>query len=207
MPTHIPALIIANGTIHIVPTIIVIVDLIITVTVTPIGNIEIEEWEGRRIEVMMNPAEVNHPTPDETSLFQPDSLLPVQYFENFRRKVQTEPEKRLMLAVLEDALVCFQKHFSSRGGRGLRLFRETEEWIFRGENGQPFSFANICEVVGFDTEYMRQGLLKWRERKINDLSIVFSQWEPKQNGTQTRKIPDTQRRRPETRSRMVGLGL
>ena len=115
---------------------------------------------------MMHASEVNHPTPDEmASLFQPDSLLPVQYFENFRRKVQTEPEKRLMLAVLEDALACFQKHFSSRGGRGLRLFRETEEWIFRGDNGQPFSFANICEVVGFDTEYVRQGLLKMESKK------------------------------------------
>src|ERR1051325_7634930 len=66
-----------------------------------------------------------------TSLFQPDSLLPVQYFENFRRKMHSEPEKRLLLAVLEDALACYQKHFSSRGGRGMKLFRETEEWIFR----------------------------------------------------------------------------
>jgi len=147
---------------------------------------------------MMHASEVNHPTPDEmASLFQPDSLLPVQYFENFRRKVQTEPEKRLMLAVLEDALACFQRHFSSRGGRGLRLFRETEEWIFRGDNGQPFSFANICEVVGFDTEYVRQGLLKWRAKKIDDLSkITFSQLESKQNGTPPRKITEAPRRRP-----------
>jgi len=156
---------------------------------------------------MMNAADVNHPTPDEmAALFQPDSLLPVQYFENFRRKVQTEPEKRLMLAVLEDALACFQKHFSSRGGRGLRLFRETEEWIFRGDNGQPFSFTNICEVVGFDPQYIRQGLLRWRTRKIEDLSKIVFDFQPKPNGTPSRKIPETSRRRPETGSRMVGFG-
>jgi hypothetical protein len=157
----------------------------------------------------MNAADVSHPIPDEmASLFQPDSLLPVQYFENFRRKVQTEPEKRLMLAVLEDALACFQKHFSSRGGRGLRLFRETEEWIFRGDISQPFSFTNICEVVGFDPEYVRQGLLKWRERKISDLSrISFSELEPRPNGGEPRKILESPRRRPEVRSRMVGLGV
>jgi hypothetical protein len=154
----------------------------------------------------MHASEGNHQAPDEmASLFQPDSLLPVQYFENFRRKVQTEPEKRLMLAVLEDALVCFQKHFSSRGGRGLRLFRETEEWIFRGDNGQPFSFANICEVVGFDPEYMRQGLLKWREKRIADLCLAFSQLEPKQT-KQPRKLTETPPR-PEIRSRMIGLGI
>jgi hypothetical protein len=156
---------------------------------------------------MMHASEVSRSTTEDmASLFQPDSLLPVQYFENFRRKVQTEPEKRLMLAVLEDALTGFQKHFSSRGGRGLRLFRETEEWIFRGDSSQPFSFTNICEVVGFDPEYVRQGLLKWRERKINDLSrIAISQLEPKPNGTQARKVTETPRPRPETRSRMIGL--
>lgn len=136
-----------------------------------------------------------------TSLFQPDSLLPVQYFENFRRKMQTEPEKRLLLAVLEDALACYQKHFSSRGGRGMKLFRETEEWIFREDSTRPFSFTNICEVVGFDPQYIRQGLLKWREMKIMELSnMVFEPQPPARN----LKIP--QPRRIE-RSRMIGLEL
>ncbi len=134
-----------------------------------------------------------------TSMFQPDSLLPVQYFENFRRKVQTEPEKRLLLAVLEDALACYQKHFSSRGGRGMRLFRETEEWIFREESTRPFSFTNICEVVGFDPQYIRSGLLKWREMKIEEISrMVFDPLPPK-----TRiKLPIPRR---VERGRMIGL--
>ena len=133
------------------------------------------------------------------SMFQPDSLLPVQYFENFRRKVQTEPEKRLLLAVLEDALACYQKHFSSRGGRGMRLFRETEEWIFREDSTRPFSFTNICEVVGFDPQYIRSGLLKWREMKIEEISkMVFDSLPP---GPRI-KLP--QQRRIE-RTRMIGL--
>ncbi|MEK7783674.1 MAG: hypothetical protein AAB279_07085, partial [Candidatus Binatota bacterium] len=48
-----------------------------------------------------------------TSLFQPDTLLPAQYLETFRRKAPLEPEKRLILAVLEDAVACFQKHLFS----------------------------------------------------------------------------------------------
>ncbi|HEY1373396.1 MAG TPA: hypothetical protein VGH50_13070 [Candidatus Binatia bacterium] len=136
---------------------------------------------------------------DMASMFQPDSLLPVQYFENFRRKVETEPEKRLLLAVLEDALACYQKHFSSRGGRGMRLFRETEEWIFREDSTRPFSFTNICEVVGFDPQYIRNGLLKWREMRIEEISkMAFDALPPK-----TRiKLP--QPRRIE-RTRMIGL--
>jgi hypothetical protein len=53
-----------------------------------------------------------------TSLFQPDTLLPAQYLETFRRKAPLEPEKRLMLSVLEDAVACFQKHLFSRDPRG-----------------------------------------------------------------------------------------
>jgi hypothetical protein len=134
-----------------------------------------------------------------TSLFQPDSLLPVQYFENFRRKMHTEPEKRLLLAVLEDALACYQKHFSSRGGRGMRLFRETEEWIFREDSTRPFSFTNICEVVGFDPQYIRQGLRKWREMKIMELSkMTFDPQLP----VRKLKIPEPHR---IERNRMIGL--
>jgi hypothetical protein len=156
---------------------------------------------------MIPQGNVNHSAVEEmASLFQPDSLLPVQYFENFRRKVQTEPEKRLMLAVLDDALACFQKHFTSRGGRGLRLFRETEEWIFREDSGRPFSFSNICDVVGFDTQYVRQGLLRWRERRIAELSKLGFQLEPKPKKARP-KPPESARRRPETRNRMVGFGV
>ena len=156
---------------------------------------------------MMPNVDGGHTHTDEVaSLFQPDSLLPVQYFDNFRRKVQTEPEKRLMLAVLEDALACFQKHFSSRGGRGLRLFRETEEWIFRADGNQPFSFTNICEVVGFDPQYIRQGLLRWRQMKIDELSqMKFPEPEPKLR-PKTPRLVDHPRQHLETsRSRMVGL--
>jgi hypothetical protein len=154
---------------------------------------------------MISAGDANHPALEETaSLFQSDCLLPVQYFENFCRKVQTEPEKRLMLAVLDNALACFQKHFSSRGGRGLRLFRETEEWIFKEESGRPFSFANICEVVGFDPQYVRQGLLRWRERRIAELSKIGFQLEPESKKARP-KPPESALRQPETRSRMAGL--
>ena len=41
------------------------------------------------------------------SLFQPDTLLSAQYFDNLRRKTLLEPEKRFMLVLLEDAIHCF----------------------------------------------------------------------------------------------------
>ena len=82
------------------------------------------------------------------SLFQPDTLIPAQYLETFRRKSHLESEKRLMLAVLEDAIACFQKYLFARDGRGRTMFREAEEWILAQESDWLFSFENICEEIG-----------------------------------------------------------
>ena len=101
-----------------------------------------------------------------SSLFQPDTLLPAQYLETYRRKAHLEPEKRLMLAVLEDAIACFQKYLFSRDGRGRTLFREAEEWIVEEGSDWLFSFENICEVLGFDPQYVRQGLLRWKQKRM-----------------------------------------
>lgn len=100
------------------------------------------------------------------SLFQPDSLLPAQYFETFRRKAPLEPEKRLMLAVFENAIACFQKYLFARDSKGRSLFREAEEWITEEGSNWLFSFENICEVLGFSPKYVRRGLSEWKERKL-----------------------------------------
>lgn len=100
------------------------------------------------------------------SLFQPDTLLPAQYLETFRRKTHLEPEKKLMLAVLEDAVACFQKYLFSRDGKGRGMFREAEEWIMEEGGDWLFSFESSCEVLGFDPQYVRRGLVQWKERKL-----------------------------------------
>lgn len=101
-------------------------------------------------------------------LFQPDSLLLIQYTESFKRKTYLDPEKMLMLAVLEDGIACFQRHISARGRKGQTLFREAEEWIFpEVESDWIFAFDNVCETLGLDPGYLRGGLTKMRERKVN----------------------------------------
>lgn len=100
------------------------------------------------------------------SLFQPDTLLPAQYFDTVRRKAHLEPEKRLMLGILEDAIVCFQKYIFARDGKGKGIFREAEDWILEENSDQLFSFENICEVLGFNPKYVRKGLLLWKEMEL-----------------------------------------
>jgi len=97
-----------------------------------------------------------------SSLFQPDTLIPSEYQETFKRRTHLQPEKRLMLAVLEDGVASFQKYVTARDGRGKRFFRETEEWILEEPSERLFSFANVCEVLGFNADYLRRGLMRWK---------------------------------------------
>ena len=100
-----------------------------------------------------------------TSLFQPDMLLSHQYFATFRRK-QLEPEKRLMLAVLEDAIACFQRYIFPRNSRERNLFKETEDWVRVKNDDYLFSFENICEALKFNPEYVRESLLRWKQETV-----------------------------------------
>jgi hypothetical protein len=105
-----------------------------------------------------------------TSLFQPDTLMPEQYLETFRRKLHLEPEKKLLLAVLEDAIACFQKYLFAKDGKGKVLFLEAEEWILDQDTDWLFSFANVCEMLGFEPTYLRDGLIRWKTQKLESHS-------------------------------------
>ena len=67
-----------------------------------------------------------------------------------------------MLAVLEDALDCFQKYAAARDGHGQTLFEEANTWITSNDRGWFFSYENICETLEINPEYLRRGLDTWR---------------------------------------------
>ena len=100
------------------------------------------------------------------SMFEPDTLVSAQYLENLRRKTVLEPEKRLVLAVLEDAINCFQVNVMAQSGRAKKLFNDSEDWIMGRDDDWIFSFVSICELLRFNPEYVRQGLLRWKEKKL-----------------------------------------
>lgn len=76
----------------------------------------------------------------------------------------TDGETALRRAILEDALICFQKQTATAGRQVQRLAREAEAWFFADDYSWPFSFVNICAVLKLDPEYIRLGLKRWRER-------------------------------------------
>ena len=97
-------------------------------------------------------------------LFQPDTLLPSQFFDRIRRRRQFDGERRLMIAVLEDAVEIYRKQAGAMDARGLQLFKEAEEWVEDTGRTWLFSFENICDVLDIDAQYLRRGLHAWKDR-------------------------------------------
>lgn len=95
-------------------------------------------------------------------IFQPDILIEAQFESSHQRRFHLDPERVLMLAVLQDAVVCFQEHVVAECKRKQSLYREAEEWISSTDRAYLFSFENVCEALGFDANYMRDGLLRWK---------------------------------------------
>ncbi len=87
------------------------------------------------------------------------TILPAQWVDQFRRALQ--PEQRLMLAVLEEAINCLQQYHQMTSHRARRLFCEAEEWIMHDDFHWPFSFARICLALAIDHEYLRAGIQRW----------------------------------------------
>ena len=101
---------------------------------------------------------------------EPETILPSQFFDRFQIDASLQPEKRLMLAVLEDAVGTFQKYVTSSTRRGQRLFTEAEEWFATTATEWPFGFERICEALGLEPAYIRAGLGRWREAQRAEVS-------------------------------------
>ena len=105
-------------------------------------------------------------------LFQPDTLLPSQFFDRVRRRSEHDGERRLMIAVLEDAVDVYRKQAGTLDPRGSQLFREAEEWLEDPDRTWLFSFQNICDVLDIDADYLRRGLHAWKERMTRRGQVV-----------------------------------
>jgi hypothetical protein len=107
-------------------------------------------------------------------LFQPDTLLPSQYFDRIRRKASADGERRLMVAILEDAVDVYRKQAGARDRKRRQLFEDAEAWIDSPDKSWIFSYENICEVLGIDAEYLRKGLRVWKQRAGGDRGRVVA---------------------------------
>ena len=94
-----------------------------------------------------------------------------EIIEKLFKKNIREGEEKLMLAVLASAIEHFQKHVLSKDEKGRKLFQEAEEWFLETDSDELFSFEYICDTLQLRPNYIRQGLLSWKEAKRNERSV------------------------------------
>jgi len=97
--------------------------------------------------------------------FEPDILASADYERVYQKRLLSA-EHQLMLAVLQEAIADFQKYVITRDYKGKKRFTEAEAWILDKDTGWIFSLVSICEVFGFDPDYLRQGLRRWKQARL-----------------------------------------
>jgi len=98
------------------------------------------------------------------------------------------------------SIACFQKHAFARDRKGKVLFQEAEYWVQDTNSDWPFSFANVCETLGFVPDYLRQGLAQWKAARLESRAKAkIYQLPSRNNGKRKRGIAVTGRARHSLR--------
>ena len=116
------------------------------------------------------------------SAFQPEVVLPSQFFRRRRAVGHDESLERLMLALLADAIRCYQRNLGARSRPRQLEFLEAESWLFKYPADGPFSVESVCAVLGADVSLLRGQLREWRQARLV-------------GGTTIRSLPGNPRRR------------
>jgi len=93
----------------------------------------------------------------------PESILPAQLYDRPFGGARLQPEKRLQVAVLADAVLTFHRCAGDQRARARYLFAEVEAWFVSDDADGPFTFIAICNSLKFEPSCIRRGLRQWRE--------------------------------------------
>ena len=84
--------------------------------------------------------------------------LTAAFFATFRRSSAPTPERHLMLAVLENAVMCYRRYARARDAHGRRRFEEARDWFASCDRSLLFSFESICDALDIHPSYVRRNL-------------------------------------------------
>ena len=96
------------------------------------------------------------------SLIEPDILLPSQYNDKSMGGL-LGGERKLMAALLSDGIEAYVLQKTS-GRKKYMKDIDAECWIEDEDPSYVFSFDSVCECLGINAEYLRQGLHRYIER-------------------------------------------
>jgi len=94
-------------------------------------------------------------------------------YEAVRKPMEpAHPERRLLRAVLTDAMATILKENRAVGRRTVKMRREALAWVVSNDRSGTFSFERICEALGIHSDGLRTkvlGTLRDRARAVSDV--------------------------------------
>ncbi len=146
------------------------------------ANVDGAHWRRAEADVMTDLQDEREATISEITL-SGDGLL------GYPASLVQTPEKRLMLAVLEDAAATVSRCAGRQTSPDQRAVEEVERWYSSEDGHWPFSFINVCDALGLDPSCLRRGFLRLRRSAAS--------------GHATRTLPRRTRERAGTRTHVV----
>jgi hypothetical protein len=107
-----------------------------------------------------------------------DARLDLEYVDQICRNQYDEGEKKLMLAVLQEALNNFVQFLPAKDVTGQTRFREVEEWFWEDNGEWLFSFKNIAESLGISSSYFLDGLMDLKQKRLRSWNCAQSKVKP-----------------------------
>jgi hypothetical protein len=85
------------------------------------------------------------------------------------------PERALLSAVLFDGIQSFMNYAFASTKSAKSKYQEAYNWVMKSGNDYIFSFDNVCEALGVNSEFFRLGLInvynsnrtEWKKKRRN----------------------------------------
>jgi hypothetical protein len=90
-------------------------------------------------------------------------ILPSQFYAGRGYRIDaTEPIRRLMVAMLRDALACIATRPRVRGSAARKSADEALAWIEDTNDREIFSFNSVCDSLEINPDALRKSLHEWQ---------------------------------------------
>lgn len=95
----------------------------------------------------------------DEDVLEPEVVLPEQFTRVWGTPKIVAPERELMANVLWQAASDLVKNRAARTRKQMRLHRDAFRWVVSNDRSWPYSFVNICDVLGLSIRSVREELL------------------------------------------------
>ena len=87
-----------------------------------------------------------------------DSFLVDDVLATLPESSALSPEKKLMLAVLNDAIACLEGVVPAPPRQRAKFTRDARDWFLEKKDYAFFSFKNVCETLSLNRQAIRDAL-------------------------------------------------